>query len=226
METAFYDGKSRTFTFERFCELLVQAYNDLAETHEEVTEERKMKTFLKGLQAPRSESAKNTILVTPALTGSVADSMDMVAEILGDLKSFTNPAKRSISAISNARGGGIRGRRAGRPGRGRGTMGGRGERRLKDKEITNRYYSSHEWWNMMNEAQRTKARSLREGIRSNSVSMQNQARRETGPQGNRNMSSVEREQPESQNNTQANTNEDASTNGQNLYSVSSRSHIE
>ena len=86
--------------------------------------------------------------------------MDMVAEILGDLKSFTNPAKRSISAISNARGGGIQGGRAGRPGRGRGRMGGRGERRLKDNEITNRYYTSHEWWNMMNDAQKTKVRSL------------------------------------------------------------------
>ena len=84
--------------------------------------------------------------------------MDMVAEILGDLKSFTDPAKRSISATSNARGGGIQGGRPGRPGRsgrGRGRMGGRGgrgERRLKDNEIINRYYTSHEWWNMMNEA--------------------------------------------------------------------------
>ena len=105
-------------------------------------------------------------------------------------------------------------------------MGGRGERRLKDNEITNRYYTSHEKRNMMNEAQRTKERSPREGNRSNSVSMQNQARRETGPQGNRNMSSVEREQPESQNSTQVNANKDASLNRRNLYSVSSRRNIE
>ena len=197
METAFYDEKSRTFTFKRFCELLVQAYNDVEETGEEVTEERKMKTFLSGLQYPRCKSAKNTILVTPALRGSVADSMDMVAEILGDLKSLTNPAKRRVSAISNARGGGIRCGRAERPGRGGGRMGGRGERRLKDNEITNRYNTSHQWRKMMNDTQRTKARSLREGNRSNTVSMQNQGRRETGPQGNRNMSSAEIEQPKS-----------------------------
>ena len=67
METAFYDGKSRTFTFERFCELLVQAYNDVEETGEEVTEERKMRTFLRRLQDPRCESAKNSILVTLAI---------------------------------------------------------------------------------------------------------------------------------------------------------------
>ena len=67
METAFYDGKSRTFTFERFCELLVQAYNDVEETGEEVTEERKMRTSFRGLQDPRCESAKNTILVTLAI---------------------------------------------------------------------------------------------------------------------------------------------------------------
>ena len=94
MEIAFYDGKSRTFTFNRFYELLLQAYNDVEETGEEVTEERKMRTFLRGLLDPRCESAKNTILVTPAIRGSVADSMDMVAENLGDLKSFTNPAKK------------------------------------------------------------------------------------------------------------------------------------
>ena len=76
-------------------------------------------------------------------------------------------------------------------------MSGGDERRLKDNEITNKYYTSRECWNMMNDAQRTKARSLGEGNRSNSVIMQNQARRETGPQGNRNMSSVEKEQPES-----------------------------
>ena len=64
-----------------------------------------MRTFLRGRQDTRFESAKNTIVVTSALRGSVADSMDMVAEILGDLKSFTNPAKRSSSAIANARGG-------------------------------------------------------------------------------------------------------------------------
>ena len=48
MEAAFYDGKSRIFTFERFCELLIQAYNDVEETGEEVTEARKMRTFLWG----------------------------------------------------------------------------------------------------------------------------------------------------------------------------------
>ena len=98
---------------ERFCEL---AYNDVEETGEEVTDEKTMRSFVRGLQDLRCESAKTTIVITPALRGSVADSMDTVAEILGDLKSFTNPDKRSISAISNARGGGIRGGSAGRPG--------------------------------------------------------------------------------------------------------------
>ena len=113
------------------------------------------------------------------------------------LNYYLHHLRRIQRDLSNAREGGIRGGRAGKPGRGRGRMGGRGERRLKDNEITIRYYTSHEWWNMMNEAQRTKARSLRESNRHNSVSMQNQARRETGLQGNRKMSSVEREQPES-----------------------------
>ena len=45
-----------------------------------------MRTFLSGLQDPRCESAKNSILVTPALRGSMADSMDMMVEILGDFR--------------------------------------------------------------------------------------------------------------------------------------------
>ena len=76
-------------------------------------------------------------------------------------------------------------------------LGVRCERRLKDNEITNRYYTSYECWTMTNDAQRTKAISLRERNRNRNVNMQNQTRRETGTQGNRNMSYVEIEQCES-----------------------------
>ena len=97
METAFYDGRSRNFTYEKYCEILVQAFNDIEETGEEVTEERKMRTFLKGLNDPRCESAKNTIRLTTSLRNSVANAMDMVAEVLGDIASFTNPARRNVT---------------------------------------------------------------------------------------------------------------------------------
>ena len=58
METAFYNGRSRNFTYEKYCEILIQAFNDIEETGEDVPEERKMRTFLKGLNDLHCEAAK------------------------------------------------------------------------------------------------------------------------------------------------------------------------
>ena len=103
--------------------------------------------------------------------------MDMVAEVLGDIASFTNPARRNVSSEtttrapdSGGRSGGrgqVRGGRGGRGGRvGRGNGGGRGNSNmLRDDEIVNQYYSPHDWWNRMTDAQRTRARGLRESGR-------------------------------------------------------------
>ena len=60
METTFYDGCSKTFTIEWSCETLVQVYNDVKETGEAVMEECKIQTFLRQLNDPRYEAAKNT----------------------------------------------------------------------------------------------------------------------------------------------------------------------
>ena len=156
METAFYDRRLRNFTYEKYCEILVQAFNDIEETGEEVTEERKMRTSLKGLNDPHCESAKNTNRVTTSLRNSVANAMDMVAEVLDDTASFTNPARRNVLSKattrvpdSGGRSGGrsqVRGGRGGRGGRrGRGSGGGRGNSNImRDDEIVNRYYSPHD----------------------------------------------------------------------------------
>ena len=97
MKTAFYDRRSRNFTYEKYCEILIQAFNDIEETGEDVTEERKMRTFLKELNDLCCEAAKHTIRVTLNLRNSVANAMDLVAEVLGDIASFTNPAHRNVS---------------------------------------------------------------------------------------------------------------------------------
>ena len=36
MKTAFYDRRSRNFTYEKYCEILIQAFNDIEETGEDV----------------------------------------------------------------------------------------------------------------------------------------------------------------------------------------------
>ena len=168
METAFYDGRSRNFTYEKYCEILIQAFNDVEETGEDVTEERKMQTFLKGLNDPHCEAAKHMIRVTLNLRNSVANAMDLVAEVLGDIASFTNPACHNVSAQESSRAPTEGGRGGGRGHGGRGRRGGRGGYRggrgsnamLHDDEIVNHYYSPHEWWNRMTDAQRDHTRSL------------------------------------------------------------------
>jgi hypothetical protein len=43
IETAYYDGKSRSFTFERYCEVLKSAFTDIEVTGEEISETRKVR---------------------------------------------------------------------------------------------------------------------------------------------------------------------------------------
>ncbi len=49
LTTVFYDGKSRNFTFESFCEKLNLAFLDLEEAGEVVTEERKVRILLENI---------------------------------------------------------------------------------------------------------------------------------------------------------------------------------
>ena len=84
--------------YEKYCEILIQAFNDIEETGEDVTEERKMRTFLRGLNDLHCETAMHMIRVTPNLRNSIANAMDLVAEVLGDIASFTNPVRRNVPA--------------------------------------------------------------------------------------------------------------------------------
>jgi hypothetical protein len=47
IESAYYDGKSRLFTFERYCEVLKAAFTDIETTGEEVSETRKVRILYK-----------------------------------------------------------------------------------------------------------------------------------------------------------------------------------
>ena len=61
LENEFYDGHSRTFTYEHYCETLIRAFNDTEATEEEVMDECKMSVFMKGLTDPRCEAVKGAI---------------------------------------------------------------------------------------------------------------------------------------------------------------------
>jgi hypothetical protein len=59
LDNAFYDGKSRTFTFERYCESLRITFTDIEGTGEAVSDSRKLRVFLQGITDTRLTSAKS-----------------------------------------------------------------------------------------------------------------------------------------------------------------------
>ena len=88
LETLHYVGDKRNFTLENFCAKLKQAFTILADNNEPVPEDKKIRIFVKGMQAPKLESAVNTILAAPDMMGTVERAMDYVTTIDNSLKSF------------------------------------------------------------------------------------------------------------------------------------------
>ena len=62
LETTYYDGTKRHFSFEKYAETLQRAFIDLQSTQEEVSEERKVHVLLNGISDPRLEAAKNQVI--------------------------------------------------------------------------------------------------------------------------------------------------------------------
>ena len=157
IESLYFDGKGRNYTFEKFCEQLNRAYADLDENGEPLTEAKKVRRFLQSVKDPRLEAAKNTIMVTATLRDNLTGAMSHMADALDMSKTTTKT--RTISATQTGgrggRGGRGRGRggragRGGRSGRGRGGRGrgrGRGGSGTSAFDHSNpgRSYSPAEW---------------------------------------------------------------------------------
>jgi hypothetical protein len=87
IDSAYYDGKSRSFTFERYCEVLKAEFTDIETTGEEVSETRKVRVLLQGIQNQRLSTAKTQVLVTPALKETFESALNFIAQFLDDKKS-------------------------------------------------------------------------------------------------------------------------------------------
>jgi hypothetical protein len=165
IESAYYDGKSRSFTFERYCEVLKAAFTDIETTGEEVSETRKVRVLLQGIQDQRLSTAKTQVLATPALKATFESALNFIAQFLDDKKSHDTSNRgnqRNVSSVtcnSMGRGGPGRGhgRGAGRAssGRGRSQRLGRGNNKVEDK-----YYPYNEWIKLSPEQQQ-KVRDLK-----------------------------------------------------------------
>lgn len=174
LETAYYDGRSRNFTFESYSERLNRAFTDLAEVGEDVPQDRQVRIFLKGIRAPNLQVPKSVVMSNSTLRSSFILARDYLSEFKNETENIESAARgRSINAVnSSGRGGGRSsgrgrgGRHSSRGGRGRGDgrggrsgrSGGRGRSSVDD--MTDRYYPPHEWDTLTHEQQQ-RVRDLR-----------------------------------------------------------------
>ena len=165
LSKTYYDGKSKNFSFEKYCEVLNRAIRDLQETGESVPMDRQVRILLGGVRDSRLQSAVNTILSTPTLRNDFDKAINHMAQVLDMFtayKSQSTAQNRQISGVnrdqSQGRG---RGGRGGR-GRGRGGRGGRGNPNQSNNSlpISDRYYSPQEW-NALSAEQREQVRARR-----------------------------------------------------------------
>lgn len=121
IETAYYDGQNRNFTFENYCALLNKSFADIESTGEIVSETRKIRCFLNGLADTRLETAKSQVLATPELHATFDGAINFVAQYLDQRRSLStntgnNKRTRAISEVKGRGTGDGRGGRAGRGG--------------------------------------------------------------------------------------------------------------
>ena len=160
LETTFYDGKARNFTFENYCTKLNQAFSDLEECGDKLLESRKVRIFLRGLRAPELVAAKTQVIALQHLQATVATAMNFVKTIENTQDSQKLPA-RNVSAVDSGGRGRGRGGRGGRGGQGRGH--GRGRGRAQGKSVYDpqkKRYAPAEW-NSLTAEEKQKVRDAR-----------------------------------------------------------------
>jgi hypothetical protein len=164
IESAYYDGKSRSFTFERYCEVLKAAFTDIETTGEEVSETRKVRILLQGIQDQRLLHAKTQVLATPALKATFESALNFIAQFLDDKKSHDTGNRgnqRNISSVNRSSGG--RGGPGRGHGRGTGRNGARGRAQRTGRsssKVEDKYYPYNEWVKLTPEQQQ-KVRELK-----------------------------------------------------------------
>jgi hypothetical protein len=166
LETIFYDGKARNFTFENFSEKLTKAFTDLGENEEPYSDAKKVRKLLSAIVDPAMNAAKTTVLATPHLRSSYDEALNFLAEVVDTQKQMQG-RHRNISSVRGGppgRGGTGRGGRSGRSGGGRGRgHGGRSgnQRSAFDRRDPGRTYSPQEW-RTLSEDERAQVRTSRE----------------------------------------------------------------
>jgi hypothetical protein len=132
LETIFWSGKARNFTWDQFTSRLTSAFEDLAQFGEPKSDEEKVRRLLRAIRDPALSSAVVVVRSQALYSQNYQNAVDFLG---GEVSRNTNEARihRGISAVNRdgrghggyGRGGdgsnlGGRGRNSGRGGRGRG----------------------------------------------------------------------------------------------------------
>ena len=119
LETTYYDGTKRHFSFEKYAETLQRAFIDLQSTQEEVSEERKVHVLLNGISDPRLEAAKNQVIPSDHLQSNFEIATNFLNQALDSKISYSAVnCKSRLSTVTTGRAGGCNSRRRHVGGRG------------------------------------------------------------------------------------------------------------
>ena len=92
VDTAFYDGRSRSFTFERYCETLKAAFTDIEATGEAVSETRKIRALLNGIKDIRLATAISQVHATKELKETFETACNFISQFADERDSYArNP---------------------------------------------------------------------------------------------------------------------------------------
>jgi ribosomal protein L15 len=151
LESKFYNGERRNFTFKRFAEIHQQAHTDLEEFGEPLTEAAKVRKFLKRIQALFLNSAIATVCANPSLKNDFEATVNFLSEFIEE----QNQAQlRNILSGQSGCGRG-QGRGSGRGNKGRGGRSDRGVfNKGSTKGMVDKYYTFDEYKSMNAEQKR------------------------------------------------------------------------
>jgi hypothetical protein len=175
INSSYYTGEKRNFTYEMYAAKHKQAHKDLADYGEVMTEDAKVRRFLDGLRAP---SVMASIEAVHAAPNEIRLNFDNVVNFIARrAQSIADPVAASIIANMNtnsqAQGTKRKGKtfkkgdKKGKKGGGGGTE---GENKGLGGVITNRYYTPLEW-SKMTHAEREKKISLKGTFNARNISM-------------------------------------------------------
>jgi hypothetical protein len=172
---ACYYGDKKKFTFEMYVTIHQDAYSNLEQYREIISEEKRVQDLLTNIKdnSPAANAAKGTILATPALRTSFSNA---VAHLSTTLQLGQSQDTRNISSTNTMKGSG---NNRGGDG-GKGNHGGRGRGRGQGKGGRNIYLGSYhpdQWRALLAE---DKKRVIEGRLKSAEQSQQDQGRAGTG----------------------------------------------